>query len=126
MRPILTLALALLSLTFVGCDSAKKANYSGRWISKETLVDKGIINSDKTNVVERTLTLEANGKGEFLVKLNGKNAQVASGNWAVQADILYLDHEAGKTLYMRVIRITNERLVIRNQEGVERIYDRLQ
>jgi hypothetical protein len=126
MRSLLTLALALISIAFVGCDSAKKANYSGRWISKETMVDKGIINPDKTNVVERTLTLEPGGRSEFLVKVNGKAAQVTAGTWAVQADILYLDHEAGKTVYMRVIRITNERLVIRNPEGTERIYDRLQ
>ena len=124
MRPLLTLALALLALAFVGCDN--KSNFSGRWISKETRVDKGIISSDKTDIIVRTLTLDANGNGDLNITLNGRVTQNASGKWNVLADIFYLDAEGGKTVYLRVVRITNERLVIRNADGSERIYDRLQ
>jgi hypothetical protein len=100
MRPLLILALALLYLAFVGCD--KKSSYSGRWISKGTRVDKGFISSDKTDVIVRTLTLDANGNGELNITLKGQ------------------------TIYLRVVRITNERFVIRNPDGSERFYDRLQ
>ena len=124
MRPLLTLALALLALAFVGCGN--KSNFSGRWISKETRVDKGIISSDKTDIIVRTLTLDANGNGDLNITLNGRTTQSASGKWNVLADIFYLDSEGGKTVYLRVVRITNERLVIRNPDGSERIYDRLQ
>ena len=115
MRPI---------FAFVGCD--KKASFAGRWISKETRVDKGIISSDKTDLIVRTLTLDANGNGDLNITLNGRVTQSATGRWNVLSDIFYLDSEGGKTVYLRVVRITNERLVIRNPDGSERIYDRLQ
>jgi hypothetical protein len=124
MRPIFAFLLALLSLAFVGCD--KKASFAGRWISKETRVDKGIISSDKTDLIVRTLTLDANGNGDLNITLNGRVTQSATGKWNVLSDIFYLDSEGGKTVYLRVVRITNERLVIRNPDGSERIYDRLQ
>jgi hypothetical protein len=124
MRPIFAFLLALLSLAFVGCD--KKASFAGRWISKETRVDKGIISSDKTDLIVRTLTLDANGNGDLNITLNGRVTQSATGRWNVLSDIFYLDSEGGKTVYLRVVRITNERLVIRNPDGSERIYDRLQ
>jgi hypothetical protein len=124
MRPIFAFLLALLSLAFVGCD--KKASFAGRWISKETRVDKGIISSDKTDLIVRTLTLDANGNGDLNITLNGRITQSATGKWNVLSDIFYLDSEGGKTVYLRVVRITNERLVIRNPDGSERIYDRLQ
>jgi hypothetical protein len=126
MRSTLTLALALLSLAFVGCDSAKKSSFAGRWISKETRVDKGFISSDKTDIIVRTLTLDANGNGELNITLNGRVTQNANGRWSVLSDIFYLDYDNGQTVYLRIVRITNERLVIRNAEGTERIYDRLQ
>lgn len=124
MRPIFAFLLALLSLAFVGCD--KKASFAGRWISKETRVDKGIISSDKTDLIVRTLTLDANGNGDLNITLNGRVTQSATGKWNVLSDIFYLDSEGGKTVYLRVVRITNERLVIRNSDGSESIYDRLQ
>ena len=124
MRPIVTLALVLFSLAFVGCD--KKSSYAGRWISKETRVDKGFISSDKTDIIVRTLTLDANGNGELNITLNGRLTQNANGRWSVLSDIFYLDYDNGQTIYLRVVRITNERLVIRNPDGSERIYDRLQ
>jgi hypothetical protein len=120
------MALVLLSLTFVGCDSAKKSSFAGRWISKETRVDKGFISSDKTDVIIRTLTLNANGDGELNITLNGRVTQNAAGKWSVLSDIFFLDYDNGQTVYLRVVRITSERLVIRNAEGTERIYDRLQ
>ena len=124
MRPLLALALALLSLALVGCD--KKSSYAGRWISKETRVDKGFISSDKTDIIVRTLTLDANGNGELNITLNGRATQNANGRWSVLSDIFYLDYDNGQTIYLRVVRITNERFVIRNPDGSERIYDRLQ
>ena len=124
MRPLFTLALALLSFAFVGCDN--KSNFSGRWISKETRVDKGILRSDKTDIIIRTLTLNANGSGDLNITINRRVDQNAAGKWSVLSDILYLDSEGGKTVYLRVVRITNERLVIRNSDGSESIYDRLQ
>jgi hypothetical protein len=126
MRSTLTLAFALLSLAFVGCDSAKKGNFVGRWINKETQVHKIILTGDKTNIVERTLELNSTGNGELVIRVNGKTENGAKGKWAIQGDIFFLDYEGDKTLYMRVIRITNERMVIRTPEGNERIYDRLQ
>lgn len=124
MRPTLSILLAVLCLAFVGCN--KKSGFAGRWISKETRVDKGIISSDRTDIIVRTLTLDANGNGELNITLNGRVTQNAAGKWDVQSDIFYLDSEGGKTFYLRVVRITNERLVIRNPDGSERIYDRLQ
>jgi hypothetical protein len=124
MRPLLTLALALLSLAFVGCD--KKSSYAGRWISKETRVDKGFISSDKTDIIVRTLTLDANGNGELNITLNGRVTQSAAGKWSVLNDVFFLDYENGQTIYLRIVRVTAERLVIRNPDGGERIYDRLQ
>ncbi len=124
MRPILTLALVLLSLISVGCDT--KSDFTGRWISKETRVDKGIISSDKTDIIVRTLTLAANGNGELNITLNGRVTQNVAGKWNVLGDIFYLDDTSGQTIYLRVVRITSERFVIRNPDGGERIYDRLQ
>ncbi len=124
MRPIFAFLLALLSLAFVGCD--KKTDFAGRWISKETRVDKGFISSDKTDIIVRTLTLDANGSGALQITLNGRVTQNAAGRWSVLNDVFFLDHENGQTIYFRVVRITAERLVIRNPDGGERIYDRLQ
>ncbi|GBL23656.1 hypothetical protein EMGBS6_04410 [Opitutia bacterium] len=126
MRPILTLALAVLAFTFSGCDSAKKSSFVGRWISKETRVDKGIISSDKTDLIVRTITLDANGNGQLSITLNGRPTQNASGKWSVLNDVFFLDYDNGQTLYLRVVRITAERFVIRNPDGSERIYDRIQ
>lgn len=124
MRPIFAFLLALLSLAFVGCD--KKASFAGRWISKETRVDKGFISSDKTDIIVRTLTLDANGNGELNITLNGRVTQSAAGKWSVLNDVFFLDYENGQTIYLRIVRVTAERLVIRNPDGGERIYDRLQ
>jgi len=124
MRPIFAFMLALLSLAFVGCD--KKASFAGRWISKETRVDKGIISSDKTDLIVRTLTLDANGNGDLNITLNGRVTQSAAGKWSVLNDVFFLDHENGQTIYLRIVRVSPERLVIRNPDGSERIYDRLQ
>jgi hypothetical protein len=124
MRPIFAFLLALLSLAFVGCD--KKASFAGRWISKETRVDKGIISSDKTDLIVRTLTLDATGNGALQITLNGRVTQSAAGKWSVLNDVFFLDYENGQTIYLRIVRVTAERLVIRNPDGGERIYDRLQ
>ena len=125
MRPILTLALVLLSLAFAGCDAVKKSSLAGRWVTKETIVEKGLLNDKSDNVV-RSLNLEANGNGEFIIAANGNMIRHDAGRWSVVSDIFVLDYEGGKTVYFRILRLTNERLVIRTEEGIERIYDRVQ
>jgi hypothetical protein len=118
------IALVVLSLAFVGCD--KKSEMAGRWISKETRVDKGIIRSDKTDIIIHTLTLNVNGEGQLNITKNDRTDQNALGNWSILGDIFFLDYGNGKTAYLRIVRLTKERLVIRTEEGVERIYDRVQ
>jgi hypothetical protein len=124
MRPLLTLALALLSLAFVGCD--KKSEMAGRWVTKETIVKKATFGGDKTDNVVRTLVLNSNGSGEFQITENGQVTRHDVGQWSVVSDIFFLDHAGGQTFYLRIVRLTKERLVIRTEEGVERIYDRVQ
>lgn len=114
MRPIFSFLLAMLSLAFVG-----------RWISKETRGDEGISSSDRTEIIVRSLTLDANGSGALRITLNGRVTQNAAGRWSVLNDVLFLDHENGQAINFRIVRITTERLVIRNPDGGERIYDRL-
>lgn len=125
MRPILTLALALLAFIFSGCDIAKKTELAGRWVSKETVVEKGFT-GDRSDSVLRTLSLDSNGRGEFTINANGNIIRRDIGNWTVVADVFILDHEGGKSNYFRILRLTKERLVIRTEEGFERIYDRVQ
>jgi len=48
------------------------------------------------------------------------------GQWNLQGDILLLDQSNGVSVYWRLLRVSNERLVLRNDAGVERIYDRIQ
>jgi hypothetical protein len=112
MRLVIALFLAIYSFALTGCDSTKKANYVGRWISKD-------------GVVVRTLVLDSKGNGSLKVTPTF-GSDTVSGKWDVLNDILFLDYEGGKTIYLRVVRISGEKLVIRNEEGTERIYDRLQ
>ncbi len=103
-----------------------KAQLVGRWTSKDTVVDKGIISSDTTDVYQRNITLNRNGQASFNILKNGRVSTTYQGQWNLQGDILLLDQSDGVSLYLRLLRVSSERLVLRNDAGVERIYDRIQ
>lgn len=125
MRPVYLWILVLLSLGIIGCDASKKSEMAGRWVAKETVVEKGFT-GDRSDSVLRTLSLDSNGRGEFTINANGNIIRRDIGSWTVVADVFILDHEGGKSNYFRILRLTKERLVIRTEEGFERIYDRVQ
>lgn len=103
-----------------------KAQLIGRWTNKDTVVDKGIISSDKTDVFQRNITLSAGGQGTYVILKNDRAHLSRPGRWNLQGDILYIDETDGSSAYWRLLRVSNERLVLRNDEGKERIYDRIQ
>lgn len=103
-----------------------KAQLVGRWTNKETEVDKGIISSDKTDIYQRNIALNPNGEASFNILKNGRVSTSYVGQWNLQGDILLLDQSNGVSVYWRLLRVSSERLVLRNDAGVERIYDRIQ
>lgn len=103
-----------------------KAQLVGRWTNKETEVDKGIISSDTTDIYQRNITLGRDGQALFNILKNGRVSASYQGQWNLQGDILLLDQSNGVSVYWRLLRVSNERLVLRNDAGVERIYDRIQ
>jgi hypothetical protein len=125
MRVLVFLLLATVAFGLCGCE-AQKSKFAGRWISKETLVKNNAFTGSKADAFERQLVLDSNGNGQLLVNQNGEPAFSVSGKWSIEGDIFHLDYEGTKTIYMRILRVTNERLVLRNEEGKERIFDRLQ
>jgi hypothetical protein len=118
------LKIILLSVALLGCGA--KSSYAGRWVNKDTSVSTQLFSGGKAEVTERSLTLNADGTGTLSISVNGEAPQQYSGKWDVAEDILRLDYDTNKTVYYRVIRSTNERLVLRNPEGAERIFDRVQ
>ncbi|MEY4272529.1 MAG: hypothetical protein RL250_1395 [Verrucomicrobiota bacterium] len=119
-----TLILFLGCLGLVGCN-VKKSAIAGQWFSKDPYIERKIFGSDQPHVVERNLRLDQNGQGTLLILDNRKVSETINGQWAVDGDILHLDYEGGKSLYLRIVRLTDERLVIRTDEGKERIYERV-
>ncbi len=115
--------LLLSSLCFVGCD-AKKSAIAGHWFSKDTYVERKILGSEP-HVVERNLRLEKGGEGSLVILDNRKTSESINGRWGVDGDVLRLDYDGTKTLYLRIVRVTDEKLVIRTDEGKERIYERV-
>jgi hypothetical protein len=120
MNPVRFLLTTCVSILLCACAS-RPAGYSGRWISKET-----VVGDFQPAVVERTLTLGSDGHGQLVIKQNNRVVKDASGTWGIQADILHLDTEKNQSIYLRILRLTTERLVVRTEEGNERIYDRVQ
>lgn len=120
MNPFRLLLTACITVLLCAC-ATRPAGYSGRWISKET-----VVGGFQPAVVERALTLEQDGRGQLVIKQNNQVIKDATGTWGIQADILHLDTEKNQSIYLRVLRLTNERLVVRTEEGNERIYDRIQ
>ena len=77
------------------------------------------------DVVERNLRLEKGGEGSLVILDNRKTSESINGRWGVDGDVLRLDYDGTKTLYLRIVRVTDEKLVIRTDEGKERIYERV-
>ena len=115
MRKIISLVLVSLCFFITSC--GKKSNFVGRWINND--------NENAFFATVRTLKLEANGTGELNVKTNSEAEEII-GKWSVSNDVLILDYGNGQTIYWRIVRLTDEKLVVRNSEGKERIYDRVQ
>ena len=124
MKPFLSSMLACFALLCIGCD-AKKSAIAGQWFSKDPYVERKIFGSNEPHVVERTLRLDKSGSGSLVILDNRKITESLNGSWGVDGDILHLDYEGGKSLYLRIVRLTDERLVIRTDEGKERIYERV-
>lgn len=124
MKKLLTSLLACATLLITGCD-AKKTAIAGHWFSKDTYVERKIIGSNEPHVVERNLRLEKSGEGSLVILDNRKTSESINGRWGVDGDVLRLDYDGTKTLYLRIVRLTDERLVIRTDEGKERIYERV-
>ena len=111
MKTFLSSLLACAALLCTGCD-AKKSAIAGHWFSKDTYV-------------ERNLRLEKDGEGSLVILDNRKTSESINGRWGVDGDVLRLDYDGTKTLYLRIVRVTDEKLVIRTDEGKERIYERV-
>jgi hypothetical protein len=116
MRKIISLVLVSLCFFITSC--GKKSNFVGRWT-----------NNGKENVIiptVYTLKLEANGTGEFIkVKANFKPEEIIF-KWSVSNDVLIFDYGDDQTMYLRIVRLTDEKLVVRDSEGKEIIFDRVQ
>ena len=124
MKPFVSALFAFGVMALLGCD-AKKSAIAGHWFSKDPYVERKILGSDQPHVVERNLRLGKGGEGSLIILDNRKVTESINGRWAVDGDILRLDYDGGKTLYLRIVRLTDERLVIRTDEGKERIYERV-
>jgi hypothetical protein len=124
MKPFVSAMFAFCVMALLGCD-AKKSAIAGHWFSKDPYVERKILGSDQPHVVERNLRLDKGGEGSLIIHDNRKVTESINGRWAVDGDILRLDYDGGKTLYLRIVRLTDERLVIRTDEGKERIYERV-
>jgi hypothetical protein len=102
-------------------DAITRSKLIGRW------VNHGV--HDGHDCV-RTLTFEQSGKGEFKMNYPGAADRVGlteNGPWGVQGDIFYIEvkGEDVDAHYVRIIRLTSEKLAIRNAVGTERVYDRV-
>jgi hypothetical protein len=106
----------------IDADAITRSKLIGRW------VNHGVADGKDCT---RTLIFGQSGKGEFNVKYPGtpnKIGQTEIGPWGVHGDIFYIEVK-GKDVdahYVRIVRLTSEKLVIRNSEGTERVYDRVQ
>lgn len=102
-------------------DSETRAKLIGRWVHHGVYDGK-----DST----RTFIFNQNGVGEYLLQYaNSPNSHIIarSGPWGVRGDIFYIEVKAKdiETYYLRIIRITPEKLVTRNHLGTERVFDRV-
>lgn len=100
-------------------DEATKQMLIGRW------VNHGVFNGRDCT---RTLEFDQYGTGHFrLIYSGGETYSSYSGPWKVCGDVCYIDVKAKEleTYYLRIIRLTSEKLSVRNHTGNERVYDRV-
>jgi hypothetical protein len=103
----------------VDTDAATKQLLIGRW------VNSGVFNGRDCT---RTLEFERHGTGHFrLTYSSGGTYSSESGPWNVRGDVCYIDVKAKEldTYYLRIVRLTSEKLSVRNHLGNERVYDRV-
>jgi hypothetical protein len=102
----------------VNPDAVTKSRLIGKWECRE---------ADGTT---RTLAFNLNGAGEYYVQWPTKEYGLAvaeGGPWDVQGDICYIDIRTKEmdTYYLRIVRLTQEKLVVRGHNGIERPYERV-
>ena len=110
------------SQPFFGSDEKTRSILIGRW------VNHGVYDGKDCT---RTLIFGQHGTGEFLMKYSGGRDGIIStesGPWNVHGGICYIDVKSKDvdTYYFRIIRLTRERLSIRNDRGDERVYERIE
>ena len=100
-------------------DAATKQMLIGRW------VNSGVFNGRDCT---RTLEFERHGTGHFRLTYSGGGTYSSeSGPWNVRGDVCYIDVKAKEldTYYLRIVRLTSEKLSVRSHHGTERVYDRV-
>lgn len=100
-------------------DAGTKQMLIGRW------VNSGVFNGRDCT---RTLEFERHGTGHFrLTYSDGGTYSSESGPWNVRGDVCYIDVKAKEldTYYLRIVRLTSEKLSVRTHLGNERVYDRV-
>ena len=105
-------------LTAAESDAVTKGRLIGKWECRE---------ADGTT---RTLAFNLNGAGEYYVQRPTKEFGLVvaeGGPWDVQGDICYIDIRTKEmdTYYLRIVRLTQEKLVVRGHNGIERPYERV-
>ncbi len=100
-------------------DGATKKMLIGRW------VNSGVLDGRDCT---RTLEFEQHGTGHFRITYsNGETDSSQSGPWNVRGDVCFIEVKAKdiETYYLRIVRLTSEKLSGRNHLGIERVYDRV-
>ena len=100
-------------------DVATKQMLIGRW------VNNGVYDGRDCT---RTLEFDKYGTGYFrLIYSDGRTYSSESGPWNVRGDVCYIDVKAKEldTYYLRIVRLTSEKLSVRSHHGTERVYDRV-
>jgi len=102
-------------------DGATRTMLVGRW------VNHGIADGRDCT---RTLEFDQNGTCHFRAASAGLSETSNTsevGLWSVRGDIVFIDVKSPEALsdHFRLIRLTTEKLCIRNQFGTERVYDRV-
>lgn len=99
-------------------DAVTKSRLIGKWECRE---------ADRTT---RTLAFNLNGPAEHYAQNPTREFSLiiaGRGPWDVKGDICYIDirEKDLDTYYLRIIRLTHDKLVIRNHNGIERSYERV-
>jgi hypothetical protein len=100
-------------------DAVTKKMLVGRW------VNSGVFDGRDCT---RTLEFEQHGTGHFRITYsNGETDSSQSGLWNVRGDVCFIEVKAKdiETYYLRIVRLTSEKLSVRNHLGIERVYDRV-